>query len=394
MKDKQVATPSDQHIIHVLNGYEYYDLDALYGVYKYLISDYRDPVLSQIPEENVKFDFNTESKVGRLVVRYNDRNKHWHSIELSVSPKNQLNLTINYYFHGKFGGKAKPTRSFCELLMTELLQLGYDVEDYFNERRLVISVRHYRIFQAIVDVARTLIICQQPLEWYFDKEPLWEYDITYYDLIRMLPKLREEATKERWKDVKPENFVLHIAKDYCMIRLDYVEEGLYEMRFQIGCKKDSFCAPAYDKYIDCSYRFHLLTNDTEVGEYYRNQNIEYCKLANTILDIACNWKALFFHSDDGLYISTERQLGFQKYCLMLDFALALKNDFKATEPLITSSMINQKKELESMMGSTFEVVFDDEQKFIFTKGKFRTDPVILESRRLDECQWSNLDCPF
>lgn len=185
MKDRQVATPSDQHIIHELNGYEYSDLDALYGVYKYLISDYRDPVLSQITEENVKFDFNTESKVGKLVVRYNDWNKHWHSIELSVCPKNQLNLTINYYFHGKFGGKAKPTRSLCELLMTELLQLGYDVEDYFNERRLVISVRHYRIFQSIVDVARTLIICQQPLEWYFDKEPLWEYDFTYYDLINV-----------------------------------------------------------------------------------------------------------------------------------------------------------------------------------------------------------------
>lgn len=168
-----------------------------------------------------------------------------------------------------------------------------------------------------------------------------------------------------------------------MIRLDYVEEGLYEMRFQIGCKMDSFCAPAYDKYIDCSYRFQLLTNDTEVGEYYRKQNIEYCKLANAILDIACNWKALFFHSDDGLYISTERQLGFQKYCLMLDFALALKNDYAASEPLLPSSMMQQKSELESLMGSSFEVVFDEVQKSIFTKGKFRTDPMFLSNRELD-----------
>lgn len=390
MKDSE--KPKSRLMVHNLYNFRYEELEDLYQVYKCLISDYRDPLLSQINENQIRFDYDTQTNNGKLVIRYKDWNKHWHSIELTVYPQRKINLTINYYFHGQFKSSVKPTRSFVEYFRTELLKLGYDAEDYLKGRRLMISIRYYQIFSSIIDIVRTLIAIRVPLEWYYDNKPLSTYEYTYYELIQMLPKLRREAEFQRWKDVKPENFTLYNDDEYCMIRLDYFDDGLYEMRFQIGCEKGSFCEPAYDKYIDCSYEFRLLTNDREVGEYYAHHNEEYCKLANAIIDIACNWKALFFHSDDGLYISTERQLGFQKFCMMLDFALGLKNDYKADEPLITSNLMKQKEDFESLMGSSFDIVFDEEQKAIFTHGKFRIDHSVLADRELDE--YLLPPCPF
>ncbi len=179
-----------------------------------------------------------------------------------------------------------------------------------------------------------------------------------------------------------------------MIRLDYVEEGLYEMRFQIGCEKNSFCAPAYDKYIDCSYEFHVLSENKEIKDYYNNQNKEFCKCVDAILSLVCNWKMLLFHSADGAYISIERSLGFQRYCLILDILLNLKKEFRADKPLITSDLLRQKDELEKLLGSPLEIVDNDEEYLVFTHGNFREDPSIMAERQLDNDLLSNPLCAF
>lgn len=395
MKDDKTKQ-SDQFIVYELSGYEYDELQKLYETYKYLTSDSRDSEMRQLNKDDVSFCYNTLTKVGNLKVRFTDCNQHTHSLKLSVSPKRSIHLSVYYTFEGKFKRKPYKRRLFTELLMTELFKMGYDVEPMptESENSLIIEIRYYSIFRSIVQIVRLLIESQVPVEWYYEKKDLWYYPNTYYDLILMLPKLRREAENNRWKDVRPENFVLHTGKEYTMLHLDYEEPGLYEMSFRIGCKKDSFCAPAYDKYIDCSYVFTPLSGNIEVYEYYKEQNIEFCKLTNLMLSAVCNWKSLFFHSDDGLYISVERPLGFQKFCLMLDVALALKNDFKPEKPLITTNMNRQKKELEASLGVPLEFAEEDNDKLIFTNGHFKTDQGDGSYKKFDDDISDDIECPF
>ena len=95
--------------------------------------------------------------------------------------------------------------------------------------------------------------------------------------------------------------------------------------------------------MDMSYSFESISNNSEVKEYYDNENVEFCKTANVVMDLLTTWKALHFYGENNIYINTYRKHAFQKFCLLLDCLLSLKDGHEAKKLLITSDIRKKKK---------------------------------------------------
>ena len=100
----------------------------------------------------------------------------------------------------------------------------------------------------------------KPIEWFLSDEPIWQFYTTYNDLRLILVKLQYEAGNDRWKGVKPENFILTRAENHAVIYLEYSDDINYKMRFRLGLTKTSFAANAPDKFMDMSYSFESISN--------------------------------------------------------------------------------------------------------------------------------------
>lgn len=360
-------------LVYESNDSVYGELEDLYYVYKRLTSDSRDPLLGKLRKEDVCLDYNTKTKEGKLTVKYIDGNKHSHTFDVTVRPQRSLHLSIYYIFQASFEGECNNVRSFAELLMFQLWKMGYEAKICKCDRGLIIDISFYQLL-SFLEIIRTTIELERPIEWFYDKSPLFDFPDTFYILSETLPKLREEAKSDRWKGVNPENFTFHVKEGYTMIRLDYGEEDLYQMHFKVGYEKDNGCDLTYEDYIFCSYEFINLAKDEEVREYYTLQNHEYCKLINPILSKVFNWEATCIDSEDSVNISVASNLAFQRFCLMLDIALSLLYDFSATHKLITSSMLQLKSEIESKLRSECEILVEDSDLKIFSHGNFGVDP--------------------
>ncbi len=225
----------------------------------------------------------------------------------------------------------------------------------------------------------------KPIDWFLSKEPVWQFYRTYYDLCKILPLLQEEASKGRWKDVVPENFRLIRNSDCALICLDYTDNRNYTMQFRMGMTKTGFAAERTDKFMDMFYHFENHAPTDDLREYFDNENREFSKIANIMLEIPFSWKALLFHSDDGFYINTYRENAFQKYCLMLDWIIPFKNRYEATELYITSELLETKKQLEASLSTDFEIAKEQESDLIFSHGHFIETPMEEES---------TAECPF
>lgn len=186
---------------------------------------------------------------------------------------------------------------------------------------------------------------------------------------RIIIDIRKEAEFERWEGVKPENFYIKNDNSGVFLCLDYIDEGLFEMQFRIGVSKNGFAAPNPIKYIDITYDFVSLSHNERIKNYYIDENLEFCKYADFLLDIPFKWKALLFHSEDGAFINTMRDRAFQKFCLFLDIMIPLKNEYTASKTLITDSM---KSVLDDLKDSfDFEVEENQEPNYIFTHGHYK-----------------------
>lgn len=351
--------------------------------YRMLEANVRASVWPHITTDGMDLKYNTYD--GRILISifFTDSNNHTHTI--SINSFGNGGAVCQYQFEGSINADVVSFRSYAEWLMLQLWQFEIDVELCNCDRGLMVSVSSdnaYDVISKMLDIVTNNI---KPIDWFISKEPVWQFYCTYYDLQKMLPLLQEEAAKERWRDVKPENFRLIRNEDCALICLDYTDNRNYTMQFRVGMKKGGFAAERTDKFMDMFYHFENDAQDEEAHKYFENEYREFSQIANIVLDIPFKWKALFFHSDDGFYINTYREYAFQKYCLMLDCIIPLKDQYTASTPFVSSELMTCKRELEAILSTQFELTDDQEPDYIFTHGHYIEEPVEEESP---------VECPF
>lgn len=351
--------------------------------YRLLQANVSACVWHYINHECLRLEYNTYDGLIRISVCFVDDNNHTHtfSIKSDVSGR----ILCEYLFEGGIDAPVSSIRSYAEWLMLQLWQFEINAELCKCDRGLIVHTdidSAYSVLSTMLDVVTNNI---KPIDWFLSKEPVWQFYRTYYDLCKMLPLLQEEAAKERWNYVRPENFRLIRNADCAFICLDYSDNSNYTMQFRVGMKKGGFAAERTDKFMDMFYEFENHSQNEESREYYDKENREFSKIANAILEIPFSWKTLLFHSDNGFYISTCRENALQKYCLMLDFILPFKDKYEATDIFIAPEILEKKKELEKALSTDLEITNEQEPDLIFSHGHFIETPI---EEKLSE------DCPF
>lgn len=372
---------SPKYIQHEIPDYASADALKLRDDYKLLKANIDAGVWHQITSNNLHLDFNTYDSRVRITVGFTDKNKHSHTF--SIIFYGDKKLQCEYEFKGSVDAAVVSCRSYAEWLMLQLWQFEIDAELCKCDRGFVIPTdinSAYNVMSKMLD-----IVCHniKPIDWFLSKEPVWQFYRTYYDLCKMLPSLQEEASKGRWKDVMPENFRLVRNADCALICLDYTDNRNYTMQFRLGMTKTGFAAERTDKFMDMFYQFENHAPTKDLREYFDKENREFSKIANIMLEIPFSWKAILFHSDDGLYINTYRENAFQKYCLMLDWIIPFKNRYEATELYIAPELLESKKQLEASLSTDLEISKEQDPDMIFTHGHFIETPV--EEEISEEC---------
>ena len=344
--------------------------------YKLLRANIEACVWPHITSGCLRLDYNTYDGRVRITVGFTDKNKHSHTF--SILSYRSKRLQCEYEFEGSVNVAVVSLRSYAEWLMLQLWQFKIDAELCKCDRGLVISTNidnAYNVMSKMLDIVTNNI---KPIDWFLSKEPVWQFHQTYNDLLKILPLLQEEASKNRWKDVKAENFRLVRNADCALICLDYTDSLNYTMQFRLGMTWAGFASERTDKFMDMFYHFENHAPNEELREYFDKENREFSKIANAILEIPFSWKALMFHSDDGFYINTYRENAFQKYCLMLDLIIPFKNRYEATEAYIAPEILETKKQLEASLSTDLKIAEEQESDRIFTHGHF-LEPPILDS---------------
>ena len=75
----------------------------------------------------------------------------------------------------------------------------------------------------------------------------------------------------------------------------------------------------------------------------------------------------------------------QKYCLMLDVCLPLKDKHEAQAQLITKEMLVQKEKMENILGTKMEIVEPCDPDHPFTHGFFISLDEESDIRYSDDC---------
>ena len=353
----------------------------LRDAYRLLEANVTAGIWHYITQECLGLEYNTYDGHVCIMVSFTDSNNHTHSF--SIKYHEAGTVYCEYLFEGGVDAPVASFRSYAEWLMLQLWQYDIDAELCHCDRGLEINTEAdhvYDVLSKMLDIVTNNI---KPIDWFLADEPVWQFYQTYHDLCKMLPLLREEAAKGRWKDVRPENFRLIRNADCALICLDYTDDCNYVMQFRVGMTKDGFAAEATDKFMDMSYKFDNFAVADDARTYFGKQNLEFSQIANAILDIPFGWKALLFHSEEGFYISTYREYAFQKYCLMLDFMIPLKDQYEATDKYIAPEILEKKKELEEALSTDFEISDGHEPDLIFSHGHFVEAPVAEDST--DDC---------
>lgn len=338
-------------------------------------------VWSYVSTDDIELTYNIYDGRVLISIMFTDSNNHTHTF--TINSFGEGKAICEYLFEGSINADAVSFRSYAEWLMLQLWQFEIGVELCNCDRGLSVSVSPEKVYDIISKMLDIVTNNIKPIEWFISEEPVWKFNRTYYDLHKMLPLLQEEAAKERWKDVKPENFRLIRNADCALICLDYTDNGTYTMQFRVGMEKGGFAAERTDKFMDMFYHFENHAHNEEIYRYFEEQNRKFSEIANIVLDIPFKWKALLFHSEDGVYINTYREYAFQKYCLMLDCIIPLKDQYEATKPFISSELLSRKKDLEIALFTELEISEEQEPDYIFTHGHYIEE--LVEEETAEEC---------
>lgn len=351
--------------------------------YRLLQANVSACVWHYIKQECLALEYNTYNGKICISVCFADANNHTHTFSIKSGVHERI--LCEYLFEGAIDAPVASFRSYAEWLMLQLWQFEIDAELCKYDRGLIVNTEidsAYNVLSKMLDIVTNNI---KPIDWFLSEEPVWQFYRTYYDLCKMLPLLQEGAAKGRWKDIKPENFRLIRNTDCALICLDYTDNSNYVMQFRVGMTKNGFAAEHTDKFMDMFYRFDNHAQSESFRLYLDNENKEFSRIANIILEMPFSWKTLHFHSDDGFYINTYREYAFQKYCLMLDCVLPIIDRYEATDIYIAPEILEKKKELEKALSTDLEISREQEPDLLFSHGHFIETPVE------EDCSGN---CPF
>lgn len=363
---------SPRFIRHSIPDEASHNASQLRDIYQLLKANIEALVWPDVTIDCLTIDRNTYLHILTIAVAFVDANNHTHTIKLVVENTGSKNERqhCEYEFEGSIDAPVISFRSYAEWLMLQLWEIGIDAELCKCDRGLHVSAdidSAYSILSQMLDIVTNNI---KPIDWFLNDEPIWQFYETYNDLKSLLPKLQDEALKDRWRNVKPNNF--HIVRNTtsAYISLEYGEEHIYTMKFVIGLSDGSFAANRPDKFIDMYYQFENLATDTYTKSYYESESKSFAEVANCLLHVPFSYKALLFHGENDFYINLYREYAFQKFCLMLDILIPLISEHKAKEPYIPPHFQEKKKELENLFGSEFEIHQDPSDDLVFSRGRF------------------------
>lgn len=357
------------------------------GIYILLRTNIVAHVWQSVTANDISLEYNTYTAVANIKIRFIDKNAHIHHFKLVGQTSYACGEAVycEYEHEGVFDEFVRSYRSYAEWLMLELWRGGYVASLCKSDKGLEIHCEQDDGYRLMCFLLYTVANNVKSIEWFLSDEPIWQFYTTYIDLCTILIKLQNEASNDRWKGVKPENFILTRNEDQAVIFLEYTDDVNYKMIFRLGLTKDSFAADAPDRSMDMSYSFESTSNNPEVKKYYDNENVEFCKTANVIMDLLTTWKALHFYGEELVYLNTYKKHAFQKFCLFLDCLLSLKDKHETKDPLITPDIRKKKDELEAMLRTEMIITDDEDDKHILANGHFYSDPIIIDE---------DIDCPF
>lgn len=332
---------------------------------------------SRVKPENIVFEYSIYDNDADIIINFNDNNNHSHRIIVSFD-RDVVSATcwISYRFTAEnFDENARIVQSFAEYLMLQLWDLGMDAELCDCDWGLEFSSAVDSIAQNVNLMINAIISSIKPMEWFYSNDTIWKFRPIYLHLLRILPELRHEAETGRWKGVKSENFTLVRNTTQAYITLSYQHAGIYDMCFKVGFNENGFDPDVSGEWLSCEYQFHIRAKDNEVRDYYIEEQKQCCRIASTILDMT-SYNALFAYDqeDEALTLLIERRWAFQKYCLILDILLPIIFKYEASKPLVTTDMLDQKSKLEAILNTSMDIVEDNDDKYIFTKGSFLSPP--------------------
>lgn len=274
-----------------------------------------------ITSKNFIFEYNSYDGDAEIIFSYTDRNEHIHKITTSIWHDSVSSICWFSYLlkADNFLPTVNFVQSYAEFLMLQLWDMGIDAELCECDWGLEFSSHIDSIFESMDKVISCVITSIKPMEWFYSDEKIWSCSNVYYNLKQMLPKLKEEASRGRWPDVKPGNFVLERDKRQAFITLRYSDERIYNLAFKLGMQEDGFDEDMSGNWYECCYDFVCVSSEKEIADYYTEEQKQLCKIASSILDMI-SFKMLLFYGEDNQHfgIIVERDWAFDKFCLMLD----------------------------------------------------------------------------
>lgn len=277
-----------------------------------------------VKPEDFVFEYNTNNNNAEILFNFIDKNQHTHKITVAFDGDSiSTTCWFSYLFKAdNFDENALTVQSFAEFLMVHLWDCGIDADLCECDWGLEFTSSIDEVALNMNTLVNALVSSIKPMEWFYSDEPIWKFYPIHSHLLKILPKIQQEAETGRWKNVKPENFTILRDKSQAYIVLAYQEAGIYDMTFKVGFDTNGFDPDVSGEWFTCEYKFDIRSTDKEVSDYYVNEQKQCCKLASTILDIISYNALLAYDQDDmALTFLVDRNWAFQKYCQMLDVVL-------------------------------------------------------------------------
>lgn len=327
-----------------------------------------------------------------------DANNHKHTFTVRYSPSNAASnnaagliphVECRYLWEGKVDTEKLAFNSFAEYLMLELWRIKIDVELTDCSRGLKVLVPIENAVDTLWSMIQITSVSLRPKDWFTSDFTGWIFYPVYRFLTEdLIIQLQNEAREDRWKNITPANFIISRAEDHALLCVEYGEENLYRISFNIGMRDGSFLLPSIYKHLEIEFDMENLSTNPEIHSYMDEVMTDFMKFVRAYMDIAFNYHALFVTSETGFSVMVERKWALDKFCLLLDLFHGLVDGYRAERPLITSEIDAVVSRLRETMSADFEIVKDDDTLKVFANGNYKSvdeDP---------EDVWDGLDCPF
>lgn len=235
--------PKDpRFIIHDVPAYTSVQLRKFHDEFLKIEENARNGKWQEITNDNFIFEYSTYDQSAEIIFIYVDKNEHTHKITVSLFHDSVSAVCwFTYLLEAhNFAPTTISVQSYAEFLMLKLWDLDIDAELCKCDWGLEFSSDIDSIFDNMDKIVKSIITSIKPMEWFYSDEEIWRCYKVYYRLKQFLPKIKGEATKGRWPDVRPENFLLERDKKQAYIALRYSDERIYNLAFKLGMQYNGF----------------------------------------------------------------------------------------------------------------------------------------------------------